>query len=109
MLLAVPGALLALWPVSADATRYELELASGGQTPAQLAARWADPRQRPLLERRPSCGIPVLAPWTYTQDTALRGGCAGPNARSMSLAVVLLGGAVVWSARRPEVAAAAVA
>jgi hypothetical protein len=32
----------------------------------------------------------VLAPWTYTQDGALREGCAGPNGRSTSLALLSL-------------------
>lgn len=88
--LVLLGALLALWPVKADATRYELEVRSGGQSLPQLQARYAEAEQRPFLERRPSCGIPLLAPITYTQDSALRGACAGPNARSMSLSVLAL-------------------
>lgn len=100
LVLLVVGLLFALWPVKADATRYELAVASGAQPQPQLDARMADPAQRPLLEQRPSCGIPLLAPLTYTQDTSLRGGCAGPNARSMSLAVLTLLAAAGVTARR---------
>ena len=100
--LLLVGLLLALWPVPADRTRYELELRAGGQPPAQLAARWADPLQRAALERRPLCGPPVLAPLTYTQDGALRAGCAGPNARSASLAVLVLLAAAVLALRGRE-------
>lgn len=54
--------LLLLWPVRADANRFELTLRSGGQSMAELQTRPADPRQRPWLERRPLCGPPLLAP-----------------------------------------------
>jgi hypothetical protein len=86
--LAVLGLVMALWPVRADSTRYELE--SGLQPAAQLEARLADPAQRPWLTARPLCGLPVLAPVLYMQHTSLRRGCAGPNARSMSIAVAVL-------------------
>ncbi len=99
--LVAVGVLVTLWPVRADASRYELEMQSGAQPPAQLEARWADPVQRPFLERRPACGVPLLAPLTYMQDTALRRGCAGPNARSMSLAVLVLVAAAGVVAGRP--------
>lgn len=102
--LVVVGVLLALWPVKADATRYELEARSGGQPAAQLEARWADPAQRPFLTARPSCGLPLLAPLTYVQDTSLRSGCAGPNARSTSLAAVALLGAFGAFARQRRTA-----
>ncbi len=82
--------LLAVWPVRADASRYELESRSGAQPVSQLEARLADPAQRPWLTTRPHCGMPLFAPFFYMQDTSLRQGCAGPNARSMSLAAVLL-------------------
>lgn len=106
----VIGLTLALWPVAADATRYELELRSGAQPVSQLEARWADPDQRPFLARRPSCGPPVGAPLTYLRDSALRRGCAGPVSRSMSLAVLALVGG--WlsghaTSRRTRPAAAA--
>ena len=96
--LAALGLLLAVWPVYADAIRYELELRTGAQPVAQLEVRWADPEQNRFLARRPLCGPPVLAPLTYMQDSALRQGCAGPNARSMSLAVLLLGAAALTGA-----------
>lgn len=102
LLLATVAAMLALWPVKADAIRYDLEAQSGGQPIAQLQARWADPVQRPFLQARPTCGLPLLAPWTYTQDSALRGGCAGPNSRSMSLAVLSLSFAL-YAAHRQRV------
>lgn len=90
LLLAAVAVMLAVWPVKADRIRYDLEAQSGGQAIAQLQARWADPVQRPFLQARPTCGLPLLAPWTYTQNSALRGGCAGPNSRSMSLAALAL-------------------
>ncbi len=88
--LIVLGLLLAVYPVKADGTRFELALRSGGQSMAQLEARLADPDQRPRLEARPLCWPPLLAPFTYVQDSTLRSGCAGPNARSMSLSVLAL-------------------
>ncbi len=88
--LIVLGLLLALCPVKADGTRFDLALSSGGQSMSQLESRWADPAQRPWLGARPLCWPPLLAPFTYMQDSTLRRGCAGPNARSMSLAVLLL-------------------
>ena len=99
LLLAV-GVVLLLWPVRADATRSELVAQSGAQTMAELEARLADPRQRPWLERRPLCGPPVAAPLTYVAVGGLRRGCAGPNGRSMSLAVLPLLAAAGLSARR---------
>lgn len=86
--LAVLALVVALWPIRADATRYELEV--GSQPVAQLEARLADPAQRPWLTTRPLCGPPLLAPVLYMQSTSLRPGCAGPNARSMSIAFALL-------------------
>lgn len=104
--LIVLGLLLAVYPVKADATRYELELRSGGQPVSQLESRWADPVQRPWLAKRPVCGIPLLSPFTYMQDTALRHGCAGPNGRSMSLAVLALLAGVGMAASRSRGAGA---
>lgn len=99
--LVAVGLLLLLWPARADATRFELVLQSGAQPMAELEQRWADPEQRPWLERRPSCGIPLLAPLTYMGDGSLRRGCAGPNARSMSLATLpLLAAAGLTAVRR---------
>jgi hypothetical protein len=98
--LLVLAVFLALWPVRADATRYDAEMRAGGQPVSQLQARLADPVQRPFLEARPSCGLPLLAPLTYTQDTALRHVCAGPNARSMSLAVFVLLASTGYVARQ---------
>lgn len=101
------GLLLAVLPFPADGTRAELGVGSGGQSMAQMQERLSDPEQRPHLEKRPLCWPPVMAPFTYMQDSALRHGCAGPNARSMSLAVLLLAGAAGlmttrrWSAREP--------
>lgn len=100
MLLVAAAVLLALWPVRADASRYELEVRSGAQPLSQLEARWADPVQRAFLERRPSCGVPLLAPFSYMQDSALRRGCAGPKARAMSSAMIALLGAVSVMATR---------
>jgi len=88
--LIVLGLLLAVYPVMADGTRYELALRSGGQTMSQLESRLADPAQRPWLEARPLCWPPLLAPFTYMQDSALRSGGAGPSAQSMSLSVLAL-------------------
>lgn len=102
--LAAVGALLLLWPVPADATRFELIAQSGSQTLADLDRRLADPAQRPWLERRPLCGVPLLAPITYMDDGCLRHGCAGPNGRSMSLAALPLLAAAAL--RRPRTAGA---
>ena len=99
-LLVVVGVVLLLWPVRADATRFELVAQSGAQTMADLEDRLADPRQRPSLERRPRCGPPLAAPLTYVADGSLRRGCAGPNGRSMSLAALPLLAAAGLSARR---------
>ena len=106
-LLVAVGVLLLLWPVPADATRFEMVAQSGAQTIADLEARLADPRQRPGLERRPLCGPPLVAPLTYVSDGALRRGCAGPNGRSMSLAALpLLAAAGLGAVRRRSEAAA---
>ena len=95
------GVLLLLWPVRADATRAELVVRSGGQPMAEVQRRLQDPAQRPWLERRPLCGPPVVAPLAYVGDSSLRQGCAGPNARSMSLAALpLLAAAGVTVTRR---------
>lgn len=102
LVLLAASVVLLLWPVRADASRYALEVRSGAQPLSQLETRWADPAQRPFLQRRPACGVPLLAPLFYMQDTALRRGCAGPNGRSMSLAALaLLGAVVAMAARRP--------
>lgn len=92
--------ILVLWPVRADGTRFELALQTGGQSMAHLQERLADPRQRPWLERRPLCGPPLLAPLVSMGDSSLRQGCAGPNARSMSLAVLPLLAATAVALRR---------
>ena len=105
LVLAALGALLVLWPVRADGTRFELLVQSGAQPMAEVEARWADPVQRPWLAARPLCGVPLLAPVTYVTDSSLRRGCAGPNARSMSLgALGLLAAAGLTAAarRRPR-------
>ena len=95
------GVALLLWPVRADATRFELAAQTGAPSMADLQARLADPAQRPWLERRPLCGPPLLAPLTYVGDGSLRRGCAGPNGRSMSLAVLpLLAAAGLAGGRR---------
>jgi hypothetical protein len=101
------GVFLLLWPVQADATRFELLAQSGAQTMPDLQARLADPLQRPSLERRPRCGPPLLAPITYTGDGSLRRGCAGPNGRSMSLAVLplLAAAGLAAAGRRADVPA----
>lgn len=90
------GLLLALWPVRADRTRYEMEMMGGPQPRVQLLTPPAE--QRPFLRQRPLCGPPIAAPLTYMRDTALRSGCAGPNGRSMALAAMALLAALVVGA-----------
>ena len=109
LLLVLIGAVFALWPVKADRTRYELEAGVEGRPLSELQSQWADPQLRQILQRRPTCGIPLLAPFTYIGDTALRRGCAGPNSRSLSLSLVAVaaGWGVLYGAPASGVSAGA--